>query len=166
MNFSRLIAVAAILFALNFGYSFATPLVKILLSAYESQNWPQTSGTVIHTEVKQDRKGRTYALVEYAYPVNGQEYQSSRVSFMGLDDGAPSPQEVVALYAAQKGVTVFFDPNNPGESVLRPGLHSYFPLGLLAVGLLVVASAIVSMVRVVLRTRRTGKAGAAPESAH
>lgn len=165
MILSRLMALAAILFALNFGYSFSRPLAGTLLSAYESPNWPQTQGTVMRAEVKQDRKGRRYALVEYAYALRGEAYESSRISFMGLDDGAASAQEVVARYAPGQGVMVFFNPDAPQESVLRPGLHSYIPVLIIAVGLLVVGSTLLYMVPLLLRARRPIDAKPAPDLA-
>lgn len=157
MNFNRVIALAAIVFALHFGYGFAEPIVRSVWAAHTSQHWPQTQGSVVHVSIEKGHKGRPYELVEYAYVVGGKTYQSNGISFMSLDSDAVSPQDLATRYPIGKAVNVFYNPDAPQEAVLRPGLHSYLPVAMLVLGLLVVVGALGSFGRVFLRAGKGDK---------
>ena len=153
MNISKLIALVAIVGTLNFGYSFAAPLIDVSWAAYKSTQWKQTAGAVVRAAVEQTRKGIQYPVVEYSYVVSGQEYQSSRISFTGGDHEKVSPQEFASHYAVKKPVNVFFNPAEPSQAVLIPGLHSMIPLVILIVGFLTIVGVLSAFLKVFVRSK-------------
>lgn len=100
----------------------------ILWAEYLAKQWPQTQAVIntVQTPVKetvlQDQRQKTPEVV-YTYEVNGAPYNSSRVS---LDPeylnqiyktfGMEHPNE---RYKSGEAVMVFYNPDAPGEAVLR-----------------------------------------------
>lgn len=116
-------------------------------SGLSSGNWPKVVGTITESstvEISQ-RYGTTttHPVIEYKYEVNGQPYQSKRVSFSFI-----SPLSRVDHYRPGMQVDVFYSPNNPSNAVLEPsmcaadcvmwGLATAFPL---VMGLIILAMA-------------------------
>jgi hypothetical protein len=87
-----------------------------------------TSGRVLRSRVYSRRTESIIPLdlyrpeIEYSYEVNGRSFHGSRYRFgdMSFVDG--SADSIVATYPAGAEVAVFYDPNDPAESLLRPGL--------------------------------------------
>ncbi len=81
--------------------------------------WPCTAGTVVSASVQVGTFGadRTeQPLVFYAYQVDGQRFQGSRVRF--ASDPLPAGV-VVDQCQAGSAVRVFYDPMDPGNSTLE-----------------------------------------------
>ncbi len=152
--FIALVALAAVV---NFAYSFATPLIGVVLDGHRSRSWPQVEGQVVRTAVEVDRKGRAHSVVTYAYAVSGVSYQSSRVQIVGAAEDEAQARRLAAQYANQR-VKVFYKPSNPEEAVLVPGPGSNIPLVILAGGLLVVVGGAGALLRVLVRAVRAGGA--------
>lgn len=97
------------------------------LQAYTSPSWPTVQGQVIHSEVALHRDSdgdRMYSPdIAYNYTVNSQQYDSSQV---GMLDGSTSirgtVQDTVKRYPSGTTVTVYYDPEDPANAVLEPGL--------------------------------------------
>ena len=116
--------------------------------AQASLRWPATTGTVLKSDVQSDNTASDtsiiyYPVVEYAYKVNGQSYQGSRIRFGPVTGrSAPGPsQETVAKYPAGAHVAVYFDPDRPDEAVLEraaPGSNALLSAALLVVVILLV----------------------------
>ena len=81
--------------------------------------WPCTAGTVVSASLQVGTSGATRTeqpLVFYAYQVDGQRFQGSRVRFAG----APMPANaVVDRCPAGSAVRVFYDPDDPANSTLE-----------------------------------------------
>ena len=108
--------------------------------------WPSVTGRIVTSEVDRgmSRTGRTWrygdiANIRYAYTVNGQRYECEQLRMFPMlhsSDGTPS--ELVARYPAGTSVTVYYDPANPGDALLTPGVAADArklkggPLGFLA----------------------------------
>ena len=113
--------------------------VEQIIGGRESVNWPHVEGTVLHSNVQteeSDRRSISYhAKVTYAYSVQGRSYENARVGFgdYGTGDTADA-EEIVAKYPQSSTVTVFYNPNNPAEALLEPGLTTgawlYIMIGL------------------------------------
>lgn len=97
--------------------------------AEASQNWPSTAGQITDARVshstRTDSDGDTTTTytphVEYVYQVGGQEYRGKNITF-GFTQGYGSPgkaQEALARYPVGSQVSVYYDPSQPGESVLE-----------------------------------------------
>ena len=108
-----------------------------------SKTWPSVQGQVVGSHVQagwsEDSDGdrhRSYSgEVTYTYPVNGQAYTSSQVSFgTKASHGKPEPaQAMVNAYPAGRGGPVYYNPGNPAEAVLERragGLGITFVMGL------------------------------------
>ena len=65
---------------------------------------------------------RNVAEVRYQYTINGERYQSSRVSF---DDRVYSNEceRILSSYPQGKLLNVYVDPVEPRQAVLEPGSH-------------------------------------------
>jgi len=97
--------------------------------AEESQNWPNTPGTVTLAEVKRsvnrDEDGNEsydyFPKVGYTYQVGGETLTGNRLSFGGIlaQKNPASVQKILERYPVGGQVTVYFDPNKPSEAVLE-----------------------------------------------
>lgn len=102
----------------------------------EASSWPSTTATITQSEIKKVRKSRRRRgrrrsswsrelHVQYDYYVQGQSYNNNRVAFgnsvsNALDSiGRPN---VVDQYPKGKSVTVYYNPDNPKDSVLETEL--------------------------------------------
>lgn len=169
-----------IVFAL-FGYGlsfwFASPKMEL---AESSKDWPSVTGSIITSEVINSRrsKGTMYSpKVAYSYIVEGKHLENS-----ALDNGAAwsssnssTSYAIVNKYSQGSRVPVYYNPQNPSQSVLETGIPSSLTwayrggLVALVLGLLVVLSGVKSLLRSVpppfpLRdTGRSENAGDPPQ---
>ena len=96
--------------------------------AQQSLNWPVVQGQVTGSNVRVDNRENDdtprvdyIPEVHYLYQVGGQTYQSSKITF-GAQPDFPSRQKaeaVLARYPVNSGVSVYYNPTNPQESVLE-----------------------------------------------
>lgn len=93
-----------------------------------ARGWPHTMGTVLSATVQVARRGTTRQeapLVLYAYQVDGQLFQGSRVRASAdrgrprLTDADSSASSTVAQYPSGAPVVVYYDPSNPANSALE-----------------------------------------------
>ncbi len=91
----------------------------------ETQQWLPVPGKIISASLI-GRSTKTSSGFErkitYEYVVNGHTYSSNRVA-IGEMEGNYSElhKDIEKLYPAGKEVTVYYNPLNPQEAVLRPG---------------------------------------------
>lgn len=117
-------------FGLTFGAIFcvfgspvmAFFLTRIFLEAKASASWPTTPGIIQKVAVRETSVSRYYADVSYTYSAAGRDYTGTRISASdgeyNVRDGAV--QAIHGLHVGQ-GVTVYYDPSNPSQSVIRAG---------------------------------------------
>ncbi len=122
------------------------------LEAFASRSWPSTPGQVTASRLvvvtptpsgdsTTDSEAVTmYSVqVQYAYQAGGESFTGSRVT---LSDFASSEQadveHLLARYPAGKTVQIYYDPQNPGSSVLEPGFTAGMWVPLAVGGLLTV----------------------------
>jgi hypothetical protein len=108
-----------------------------VVSALLSRGWPHVTGTIVVSDlqrVKDTDGGYTYRPeVTYHYTVAGKEFVASRVAFgdrISLGWSAPAVK-TVRRYRAGTSVVVRYNPNEPGEAVLQPGVHWLLPVAVL-----------------------------------
>lgn len=111
--------------------------IRNLRRAAATKAWQTTTGevssatvatresTLSPTEDGEPPKPRTLyrADVTYRYTVQGRAYEGRRVGFDDVELSSEGPaQAVVDRYAPGTQVTVSFDPANPADAVLEPGV--------------------------------------------
>ncbi|MCB1917825.1 MAG: DUF3592 domain-containing protein [Rhodocyclaceae bacterium] len=99
--------------------------------ASASVEWPSVPGTVRTSGVVEDSSSSgsrrsssvTYhANVVYDYVVEGKAYQGERISYGSYGTGDEErATRIAAGYPEGAAVRVYFQPDDPGESVLEPG---------------------------------------------
>ncbi len=91
--------------------------------------WKPASGRIVSSKLVRERRGsREVELprVEYEFTVGFDKHRGSRVTIGEIMPGSPQVARIPALYPAGKGVTVYFNPANPKESVLDRDLPPHF----------------------------------------
>lgn len=118
-------------FLVTFGAGIALLVYSLTgrKKAGASQQWPETTGAIITSEVREsantDDDGETtfsyYPLIEYTYTAGGQVYTSRQVAFGGMrgSSNAGEAQYAAARYPAGASVRVFYNPHKPQEAVLE-----------------------------------------------
>lgn len=121
---------------------------KEVVLAGRSNSWPSVAGKVTELRVNHSthtNRGlkirghrRTYThdmytpVVKYSYTVNGAQYNGDTIAFgMGSYGDKKGADAVVDKYTTSNELNVYYDPGNPGTSVLQRG--NMIP-GLLACG--------------------------------
>lgn len=125
MSFELLVTLAFV----AVGAGLTVRSVLDIISAVVSKRWPRTSGTVIVSDLQRSRdsdRGVSYRPeVTYRYSVDGRELVASRTRFgdgLELSWSAPAVR-TVCRYPVGASVTVRYNPHEPEEAVLEPGLN-------------------------------------------
>jgi Protein of unknown function (DUF3592) len=136
------------------GFYFVAYQIPAVTSGLQSQSWKVTTATVLSSrwlthhptgdEYNQTYEGKGYMHtpeIAYSYSVKGRKFSANRYQFG--DTGRRSVNEirgVVARYPVGRTVRVTYNPNDPSQSVLEPGVNgmSWFMLtvgvGMIALG--------------------------------
>jgi len=101
--------------------------IKDIIHTKVSLDWPHTSGKIVSSSVEASQgstgTGRSawHADIEYEYTVNSQSFINYRVSFgdYGSSDKSHA-QGMVSRYPVGITVAVYYQPDDPGESILEP----------------------------------------------
>ncbi len=99
------------------------------LQGIKAKSWPTAKGRIIISkvdEIRTQRKMRVARLclkVDYLYMVDNVIYEGHRMNvgwpcFWSED----SVKEKLKKYPPNKEVTVYYNPSNPAQSILEPGL--------------------------------------------
>ncbi len=95
--------------------------------AFTSQTWPKAAGQVIHVEEIVEtgfRAGFPYPKITYQYGVGDQIYRNHwiRFGYNKVHNGNHSDAEALRdAFPKNTPVTVYYDPESPKRSVLKPG---------------------------------------------
>ena len=89
---------------------------------YLAKNFDTTRGKIVFSEVTvQGNMFHSGVTVEYAYNVNGKDYRGSRYRYDDVYSSSPGG-DVVEKLRKWSTHTVYYDPKNPANSVLAPGI--------------------------------------------
>ena len=99
--------------------------VKPLMKIKTADSWTPTSAMVLESQLKTNHSSdsTTYQAVgRYTYQVNGQEYQSTELSFFSGSDNIGSYHQDLSrtlsrAMAQKEKITVYVNPENPSEAV-------------------------------------------------
>jgi len=101
----------------------------------KTTDWVEVGGKVTDSQLtKSQRIKRTgqfisvfSANIDYQYIVDGETYSGSRRKFADRSkDGEKVRQAMLKRFPIDAAVPVYYNPNNPGESVLVKGLDAKF----------------------------------------
>ena len=97
-----------------------------LLKGVTSFGWLATEGRVLTSDLEVDSDGHFDALVVYSYDING-PYQGHNVHVVSdtpfFGNGQDVAQSLVQRYPVGSFVTVYYNPANPCDAVLEPGVY-------------------------------------------
>ncbi len=148
---------ATVFFASGFmGWLYFTK--PMLEEARATEKWPTVQGVITASELGKSTNSEGTdmysANVYYDYTVNDRQYSSSGIT---MADGSSSMKnsEVNKLkkYAEGTSVTVYYDPEFPGSTVLEPGAGFWLGL-LLRLPLLFCAVSILMVLRLLGQIKR------------
>ena len=99
-----------------FGLLSAAASLSDFRSGQQSLSWPSTEGKI--TRSVRRRGNRKLKSLEYQYTVSATTYIGSRAAFMRT----PYVKPVYKTYRTGQRVSVNYDPTDPGQAVLEPGV--------------------------------------------
>jgi hypothetical protein len=98
-----------------------------LLQQFESRHYPFETGQITHSQVTRHRgsKGRTsYGVdVRFRYVVNNIVFYGRRFRYNAGSTDAGRAWKIVSLHPVGSQTPVFYNPRNPQDAVLSPGLE-------------------------------------------
>lgn len=95
----------------------------------DSKKWNKARGLIIEAFTDefymQGEQSSFKAMIKYSYIILDKEYYSKRIYFGDFlrDSFSISSKKIVDKYKKQGVVDVYYNPNNPNESVLQQGIH-------------------------------------------
>jgi len=123
---------------------------------YQQKHWPQTSATILNNEIqakwynRQPKTAMQYyvALREFKYEVDGKVYSQKEFSSPDVKVNAKILTQKTPIGSE---VTIYYDPNNPENSTMVPGIKksTYYYLG---VSLCCIAGACLIFVLILIYT--------------
>lgn len=94
-----------------------------LEKANAQKSWPQTNGIIVRSEVAQNRGA--WPVITYEYTINGKPFTGSSSlkfpGFGGRTSRLDAAKKTIAKYPPGQKVPVYYNPQNPALSMLRPG---------------------------------------------
>ena len=121
-------------------------------SAKASNDWPSVTGALTELQLWGKRRingemvDSENLIVQYQYEVNGKKFVGRRVAFYTLH--YPETVDFAKRYPQGSRVSVFYNPQNPAESVIVPGLHPQKPnseIWLAGVGVVVLVVTVIGV---------------------
>lgn len=88
-------------------------------------SFPTVDGTITESKIVEDRDadGTTYiARIRYAYQVAGRDYTADRVRYWTVSAGRGAAERIVEAHPVGSKVTVYYNPADPSDALLRPGI--------------------------------------------
>jgi hypothetical protein len=132
------VGIAAVFFLPMVVMGLAMAANKVL-QARRAAVWPQTAGRITRSEVAASRhqgSGKATELinlpaVEYEFSVGGNKFTGTRIS-IGEDKAGANTEATLAHYPVGAAVMVYYDPADPGNSLLERDIPKDLPAGCLA----------------------------------
>ncbi len=84
-----------------------------------SANWPTVPATITESRFGTNAPNADWAVVRYRYAVDGQDYISSRVAFVGVIKDRAKAEAMLARYPLGAQVTAYVRPGQSNYAVLE-----------------------------------------------
>ena len=98
---------------------------NVLLESQNRLKWPTITAVIIESKVIGDRALRPDII--YEYEVNGQTYQGdtnlNTPGFGGRRSRRDTAERIISEYEKGQKVLIYYNPNDPAESYIRPGVQ-------------------------------------------
>ncbi|MBE9048494.1 DUF3592 domain-containing protein [Pleurocapsales cyanobacterium LEGE 10410] len=130
---------------------FGVYMLRHAIASYKyavaSLSWPTTDGHLEDVRLWGKRniggemKDAEKLSVEYSYEINGLNYSGNSAAFYTLV--YPKTVEFAERHSSNRNIKVYFNPRDPSESVLEPGLNPEKPYSDFIMGTLGVATGVV-----------------------
>jgi hypothetical protein len=92
----------------------------------ESAHYPSVAGTITHSEVNSHRGskgGISYSAdIQFTYEVEGQKFNGDKIRYGMSSSSYMSASAIVGVHPVGSAAPVFYNPTNPQESLLLPGV--------------------------------------------
>ena len=119
-----------------------------IYKAHQSSSWSSTNGYVTESKIYKKRSSSSkknkfkYTIsLAYTYEANGKQFNAHQIFFGETKSTSSKARShaVIEKYPTDSDITVYYDPQEPSQAVLEPGIQSvtYLPLGLGLIFLLV-----------------------------
>lgn len=152
------------------GYLLARS-VPMVFEGWHSRSWPAVVGVMkasaavakpIIVDPRRGAVGTHVVVLRYEFSLKGRTYSGTRQSLddVGIIKSAELAQREADALPAGRPVQIFYDPNDPGRSLLQPGVPVSGVIGSLFGVLLVAAGLALVAIGLYLRShhaRRRGK---------
>lgn len=94
---------------------------------FESRNYASVTGTITHSEVKShhsSKGGTSYnAVIEYKFEAGGQKFVGNKIRLGVTTSSYANATAAVNTHPVGSTVQVFYNPADPQESLLSPGIE-------------------------------------------
>jgi len=106
---------------------------KTVVRGLESVRWPHAEGLITLSEIEHHRSTTTSGgiatftkrpNIHYNYQVGGVAYQGKRIYFISNGTGSAWVSTKLKRYPKNSRARVYYNPSNPSESVLEPGVSA------------------------------------------
>lgn len=115
-----------LLFPLGLIVAGDVALGMTILRQLRAESFPTTEGRITKSHLKEMRgakNSRTHILeLEYSYRVAGQAFTGTRIHYAAIATNSNLWKRLQAEYPVGGTVEVYYDPDDPSESLLKPGL--------------------------------------------
>ncbi|MCB8922287.1 MAG: DUF3592 domain-containing protein [Ardenticatenaceae bacterium] len=111
-------------------------LGRVMLLSIRSRSWPQAEGRMITSKAGKSRHANPLSMrhevnLEYAYTVDGQRYTSNVISFGDTAvnrlnfrlRSKRAAEKIVRQFPSRSTVTVYYNPQDPVQATLQPGIQ-------------------------------------------
>jgi len=105
------------------GMAMIVRWVYLMYRAIHSKNWPSNFGTITSSEIVRVGRSSWLPKITYKYSANEEEFEGKRIRLSSSSCSMQClAQKVLDNYPLNSPVSVFYNPNNPKDSVLSPGV--------------------------------------------
>lgn len=141
IDFSTWLERGAAVCVIGFGLGLIVHGARRTVFRNPEESWKQTEGTVTRSvvEVEDGEESTHYhPHIEYTYRVGYITYIGDRVApLKSLTGSRWAADQTVRKYGLGRTIKVWFNPRNPGESLLEPGRQFSTSAGMAALGALI-----------------------------
>ena len=120
--------------------------VQPLLQWSAANSWPTTDGTITSARIESHRgdDSTTYsAEFTYQYEVGGNKFEGDRYNFFNVSGSRKSAKKRLNAHPVGSKTDVYYDPDNPSNSVMNRDLGWFLLFGLIPMIFVIVGGAIV-----------------------